>query len=123
MGQAMRHGYIVLAVDWAKPAQLEYEYSAREHAAVLVSLRDACRRFSVDTDRVFLSGHSMGGDAAWDMGVAHPDQWAGVIPIVAVAEKYCLHYRNNASLVPFYVVGANWTATRPRPTPRFSIII
>ncbi len=105
MGQAMRHGYIVLAVDWAKPAQQEYEYSAREHAAVLVSLRDACRRFSVDTDRVFLSGHSMGGNAAWDMGVAHPDQWAGVIPIVAVAEKYCMHYRNNAGLVPFYVVG------------------
>jgi predicted esterase len=104
MGQAMRHGYIVLAVDWAKAAQQEYEYSAREHAAVLVSLRDACRRFSVDTDRVFLSGHSMGGDAAWDMGVAHPDQWAGVIPIVAVADKYCLHYRNNAGLVPFYVV-------------------
>jgi pimeloyl-ACP methyl ester carboxylesterase len=105
VGQGMRHGYIVLSVDWAKTGQQEYEFSAREHAAVLVSLRDACRRFSVDTDRVFLSGHSMGGDAAWDMGLAHPDQWAGVIPIVAVAEKYCLHYWNNAGLVPFYVVG------------------
>ncbi|HEX4147194.1 MAG TPA: peptidase [Pirellulales bacterium] len=104
MGQGMRYGYIVLSVDWSKPGQQEYEFSAREHAAVLVSLRDACRRFSVDTDRVFLSGHSMGGDAAWDMGLAHPDQWAGAIPIVAVAEKYCLHYRNNAGLVPFYVV-------------------
>ena len=25
-------------------------------------------RFSIDTDRVFLSGHSMGGNAAWDIG-------------------------------------------------------
>ena len=50
MGQAMRYGYIVIAVDWRKDGQKQYEYSAREHAAVLSSLRDACRRFSVDTD-------------------------------------------------------------------------
>ena len=48
---------------------------------MLNSLRDACRRFSVDSDRVFISGHSMGGDAAWDLGTAHPDLWAGMIPI------------------------------------------
>jgi hypothetical protein len=70
----------------------------------LTSLRDACRRFSIDTDRVFLSGHSIGGDAAWDLGLAHPDLWAGVIPIVAQARKYCAHYWQNAKLVPFYVV-------------------
>lgn len=103
-GQATRFGYIVVAVDWLKEGQREYGFSAREHAAVLASLRDACRRFSIDTDRVFLSGHSIGGDAAWDMGLAHPDQWAGVIPIVAQARKYCAHYWQNADLVPFYVI-------------------
>ena len=69
MGQAMRHGYIVMAVEWARPEQQQYEYTAREHATVLASLRHACRRFSIDTDRVFLSGHSMGGTAAWDLAV------------------------------------------------------
>ena len=72
---------------------------------MLASLRDACRRFSIDTDRVFLTGHSIGGNAAWDMGLAHPDLWAGVIPIVAQCEKYCTLYWENASLVPFYVLG------------------
>jgi acetyl esterase/lipase len=104
-GQATRLGYIVVAVDWLKDAQQKYEYSAREHAAVLTSLRDACRRFSIDTDRVFLSGHSAGGSAAWDLGLAHPDLWAGVIPIVARADKYCARYWENAELVPFYVLG------------------
>jgi len=104
LGQASRHGYIVIAVDWLKEGQKDYEFSAREHAAVLGSLRDACRRFSIDTDRVFLSGHSMGGNAAWDIGLAHPDLWAGVIPIVALAEKYCAKYWQNAGLVPFYVL-------------------
>lgn len=104
LGQAARHGYVVLAPHWSRPHQTAYEYSAREHAAVLYTLRDACRRFSIDTDRVFLSGHSMGGDAVWDIGLAHPDLWAGVIPIVATADKYISRYWENGRYVPMYFV-------------------
>jgi len=103
-GQAARHGYIVIAPEWTEEHQKCYGYSARELNAVLRSLRDACRRFSIDTDRVFLSGQSMGGDAAWDIGLAHPDLWAGVIPIVAQSDRYCTFYWQNARYVPFYVV-------------------
>src|SRR5207247_2406433 len=80
-GQGSRHGYIVIAPVWTVAHQGQYNYSLREHVAVLNSLRDACRRFSIDTDLVFLSGHAMGGTAAWDIGLAHPDLFAGVIPI------------------------------------------
>ncbi|WP_197529006.1 carboxylesterase family protein [Aeoliella mucimassa] len=104
IGQAMRHGYIVIAVDWLEPHQAEYNYSLREHQAVLGSLRDAMRRFSIDTDRVFLTGHGIGGDAAWDIGLAHPDLWAGVIPFLARSEKYTPRYRDNASHVDWYFV-------------------
>ena len=111
-GQATRHGYIVIAPQWTTEHQKRYGYSAREHAAVLSSLRDACRRFSVDVDRVFLSGHSMGGDAAWDMGLAHPDLWAGVIPIVARSDRYCALYWENAKNLPFYVVCGELDGTK-----------
>ena len=104
-GQASRHGYIVVAPNWAEQGQKVYEYSARDHAAVLRCLRDAFRRFSIDTDRVFLAGHSMGGDAAWDIGLAHPDLWAGVIPIAAMSDRYCMYYWENALRLPFYVIG------------------
>lgn len=104
IGQAMRHGYVVIAVDWQKPQQYDYEYSLREHEAVLTSLRDACRRFSIDTDRVFLTGHGIGGDAAWDFAQAHPDLWAGAIPFVARSGKYVPHYWENAAHVPLYFV-------------------
>jgi pimeloyl-ACP methyl ester carboxylesterase len=104
LGQATRHGYIVIAVDWQQPHQLAYYYSDREHHAVLSALRDACRQFAIDTDRVFLTGHGMGGDAAWDIAVAHPDLWAGVIPIVARAGRYVERYAKNAPYVAWYVV-------------------
>jgi predicted esterase len=103
-GQASRRGYIVIAPAWAAPYQKRYEFSAREHAAVLACLRDACRRFAIDTDRVFLSGHSMGGDAAWDIGLAHPDLWAGVIPFVSTSDKYIPLYWQNAEYLPLYFV-------------------
>ena len=46
----------------------------------------------------------MGGDAAWDIGLSHPDLWAGVMPIVAQSDRYCTFYWQNARYVPFYVV-------------------
>ena len=103
--QAERNGYIVIAPDWMAPNQREYLFSAKEHAIVLKSLRHALRRFSIDTDRVFLSGHFAGGDAAWDIGQAHPEHWAGVIPISAIASRYMNHYENNVRFhVPFYFI-------------------
>lgn len=106
-GEAMRRGYITIAVDWHKPHQYEYEFSAREHIAVLTSLRDATRRFSVDADRVFLSGHDVGGKAAWDMAQSHPDLWAGAISFCPRAEKeqkYLNFYYENARFVPLYFI-------------------
>ena len=103
---------------WKKPHQREYGYSFREHAIVLTSLRDACQRLSIDTDRVFLSGHSMGGDAAWDLALAHPDLWAGVIPIVAGADKYVARLYENAKHVPLYFVEGDMDAQRPETNSR-----
>lgn len=104
-GQATRHGTIVIAPAWARGDQAGYEYSAREHALVLGALREAGRRFAIDTDRVFIAGHAAGGDAAWDIALAHPDIWAGMVGISASADKYVRHLSKNAKSVPLYLVG------------------
>jgi len=109
-GQAARNGTIVIAPAWAREQQTAYEYSAREHAAVLGSLRESLRRFSIDTDRVFLSGHSTGGDAAWDIALAHPDLWAGLVAISPAAGKYVNHYWHNARTLPLYLVAGELDA-------------
>lgn len=104
LGQAWRRGYIVIAPKWQKPLQGEYEYSLREHAAVLFTLRDACQRLSIDTDRVYLSGHVQGGDAAWDIALAHPDLWAGAVLFTPRADRYVTYYSANQRQLPFYFV-------------------
>ncbi len=103
-GQATRHGYIVVAPAWTVDHQKDFESTAREHDAVLSVLRDACRRFAIDTDRVFLSGHSAGATAAWEIGLSHPDLWAGVIPIVPTLTKSIQLYWKNAERLPLYFV-------------------
>jgi predicted esterase len=113
-GQATRHGIIVIAPGWGRPNQAAYEYSVREHAAVLGAIREATRRFAIDTDRVFLSGHSAGGDAAWDVAVAHPDLWAGLVAIAPAADRYVNHYWPNARSLPVYVVGGELDGGRLR---------
>jgi pimeloyl-ACP methyl ester carboxylesterase len=103
-GQAARFGYIVMSPVWNIDNLPEYDFSARSHAAVLYSYYDVLRHFSIDVDRVFLTGHSFGGDAAWDIGISHPDLWAGVIPIAATGRKYIQAYAANARLIPLYFV-------------------
>ena len=105
LGQATRYGFVVIAPAWGRPHQSSYEYSAREHATVLASLREASRRFSIDTDRVFLSGHSLGADAAWDVALAHPDLWAGLVMVGPTAGRHVTHYWPNARKLPIYIVG------------------
>jgi pimeloyl-ACP methyl ester carboxylesterase len=104
-GQSSRRGYIVIAPEYAPAKTRAYDYDVAAHDIVLRSLNDARKRFRVDSDRVFLSGHGMGGDAAFDIGMSHPDLFAGVIPIAGVCDQYCKWYRDNANLTSWYVVG------------------
>ncbi len=103
-GHATRNGYIVVSPVWATQGQLQYNYSEAEHARVLKCYRDALRHFSIDTDRVFISGHQAGATAAWDIALAHPDLWAGSVMVSPTAEKFIVHYDENALLVPMYFV-------------------
>ncbi|MDO5309183.1 MAG: hypothetical protein Q4G03_06785 [Planctomycetia bacterium] len=103
-GQATRYGYIVVAPKWTEPGRT-YDYYAPSCAAVLYTLRDALRTFSIDTDRVYLSGFQSGGSLAWDMALAHPDLWAGVMPICAEANAFTPLLKKNGSFVPLYAIG------------------
>ncbi|MBS0261477.1 MAG: hypothetical protein JSS02_05925 [Planctomycetes bacterium] len=105
-GQAQRHGYIVIAPEYIPETDSRkgYDYSEASHEAVLASLRDALSRFNIDADRVFLAGHGMGGDAAWDIGLSHPQLFAGVVPINGAIDRFSKYYIENGTKLSFYSV-------------------
>lgn len=72
--------------DWAtivaatnrRPFGFDWEDIGRLDA--LEVLREAKRLFRPDEDRVYLTGHSMGGHGTWQVGVQYPDLFAGIAP-------------------------------------------
>lgn len=103
--EANHRGYIVACPDWGGTGRAKYTFSPDEHAAVLDCLRDVRRVAQVDSDRVFLTGFGEGGNMAFDVGLSHPDQFAGVIPINGRPLWYASKlYWKNAQALPFYVV-------------------
>ena len=122
-GHATRHGYIVVAPAWTRQGQSRYEYTPREHQRILVALRDAMRRTSIDADRVFIVGHGAGGTAAWDMAVSHPDLWAGMIAISSDPGKTIGHYFPNAKHVPLYIVNGELDQVHSKNNHAFSGIL
>lgn len=115
IGPAMRRGYIVIAPEYAEERQTDYTYSANAHQVVIESLRDARKRFNVDSNRVFLAGHGMGADAAFDMGMAHPDEFAGVIPIGGECQHYPEKTCMNGKYTSWYVIGRGFAVESRDP--------
>ncbi len=102
--EARRRGYIVIAPQYNLPELGPgYWYTTSEHAAVELALRDAKRRYSIDDNRVFLGGTLIGGDMAWDYGLAHPDLFAGVAIVSGLPGKYVFKTIAHADLLPLYV--------------------
>jgi hypothetical protein len=104
---AEKNGYILAAPEWLPGFRAPEDFTYREHAAVLATLQDLRRRFQVDSDRIFLAGYGKGGDLAYEVGLSHPDLFAGVIPIAAFPGSFPYHYRHNGQYLPFYVVNGD----------------
>jgi poly(3-hydroxybutyrate) depolymerase len=57
-------------------------YLGRGHADFLEVWDDLMASFSVDRDRVYVSGYSMGGFGSYLLGFLYPDRFAAAFPIV-----------------------------------------
>lgn len=101
---AADHGYLLVAPQWSTGVVDEYGYSEVEHDAVLDALRDVRQCYQIDSDRIFLYGLGEGAKMAFDVGLAHPDLFAGVLPMGAGPNRFPRRYWRNAQYLPFYVV-------------------
>jgi hypothetical protein len=105
--EADRNGYILVVPEWVNAfGKKGWEWRGEDHVYVTAALRDAVRHFTVDNDRVFLTGVADGANMAMDVGMSHPDLFAGVIPMGPIPkwQGLFIEYWANAQKLPFYVV-------------------
>ncbi len=79
------------------------EYRGIGENDVFQVLADVQRRYKIDEDRIYLTGHSMGGTGAAYLAMRHPDLFAAVAPLAA-AYSFPSIARNAAS-IPFLWIG------------------
>ena len=52
-----------------------------ENEPLLQLLNHAVKHLAVDTNRIYLTGLSMGGFGTWKLGLSHPERFAAIAPI------------------------------------------
>jgi predicted peptidase len=61
--------------------QCPFGYCWWSDEAVLALIDDICHRYKVDQKRIYLTGLSLGGYAAWSLATTHPEKFAAVAPM------------------------------------------
>ena len=97
----------------------EVPYKEIGERDVFEVIEDVKKRYNIDEDRIYLTGHSMGGRGTWYLGLRRPDVWAAIAPLSArtyvedvEAPKYLralrdeespIHLAENALNLPIFV--------------------
>jgi len=92
---AEKHGYIVLAPSgyapyggYGKPFDEERNpllarMTRLSELDVVKTLELMRSEYKIDNDRVYLMGHSMGGNGTWRLGAKYAENWAALAPIAS----------------------------------------
>ncbi|MFT7617910.1 MAG: putative esterase [Planctomycetota bacterium] len=76
-GSAARRGFIVVC-----PTAVNAPWNAKTNDTFVQSvIQEIQLLYNVDLNRVYLTGHSMGGFGTWHFGPRHAKQWAVVAPM------------------------------------------
>ena len=95
------HSYLLLA-----PTSEGHAGWNEKETRQLVSraLRDVRENFSIDPNRIYIDGASMGGIAAWHYGLAAPDLFAGLVCRAGAVNTDSRLLLANAFALPVYII-------------------
>ena len=88
----------VILVEPHGRGNLSYRGAAADD--VMTALDQARAEFSIDPDRLYLMGHSMGGGGAWWLGERWPGIFAGIGPISAPADHHIGYTPQELEVLP-----------------------
>lgn len=69
---------VLVAPTNRRPRGFNWEDWGRIDALEVLNL--ATQKFNPDPERIYLTGHSMGGHGTWYLGATYPDKWAAIAP-------------------------------------------
>jgi poly(3-hydroxybutyrate) depolymerase len=79
MGYSPRGGY---GMRFGKPGKDDPQNMSELSEKDVMNVLEIVRKdFNIDSDRIYLMGHSMGGGGTWHLAIKHPDIWAGLGPV------------------------------------------
>ena len=71
---------------------------------VLISLlEDVIEKNRIDTNRIYLTGLSMGGWGTWNLAIEHPDKFAAIAPVCGRVDRNALAKASRLQNVPAWV--------------------
>ncbi|MEN3335592.1 MAG: hypothetical protein V7641_4957 [Blastocatellia bacterium] len=76
--EAERHGYIVACPKGRNPASMYIGDAERDVLDVMAEMK---RAYRIDPERVYLTGHSMGGFGTLSVAMNHPELFAAIAPV------------------------------------------
>ena len=76
--EAEARGYLVVCPKGRGSASMYMGEAERDVMDVIAAMR---RDYNVDADRIYLTGHSMGGFGTWSIAPKYPDMFAALAPI------------------------------------------
>jgi predicted esterase len=107
---AEERGYIVVCPKGRGPYSMYMSSSERDVIDVINEMK---RDFSIDADRVYLMGHSMGGYGAWSIAVNNPELFAAIAPISGGGTPFSKPKLKAITHVPWIVVHGDKDPTVP----------
>src|SRR5262249_48113092 len=76
--EAEKRGYIVACPKGREPASMYAGAAEQDVLDVMIEVEPA---YKIDLDRIYMTGHSMGGFGTWSIAIDHPELFAAIAPI------------------------------------------
>ena len=76
--EAENRGYIVACPKGREPASMYIGPAEKDVMDVIAEVR---RDYKVDAERIYMTGHSMGGYGTWSVAMNHPEVFAALAPV------------------------------------------
>ena len=107
---AETRGYLVACPKGRQSASM---YMGPAETDVMDVLAEIKREYSIDEDRVFLTGHSMGGYGTWSVAANHPGEFAALAPFAGGGTPFTTPKLRGIAHIPWIVIHGDADPTVP----------